>query len=84
MRAVTSPNDVDPWLQEVVDLPVLNLTAAPDEDPDLLFMKEPLGDHNVGPSWDMVREKSAEVKILWTQFHRLRIQENVLYRGTRL
>ncbi len=27
-----------------------------------------------------MREESAEAKILWTQFHRFKIQENVLYR----
>ncbi len=80
VRAVNSTNDVDPRLQEVLDSPILNLAAAQDEDSDLLFMTELLRDHDVRPSWDLVREESAEVKILWTQFHRLKIQENVLYR----
>ncbi len=80
VRAVTSADDVDPRVQEVLDLPVLNLAAAQDEDPDLVFMKELLRDHDIRPHWNAVREESAEVKILWTQFHRLKVQENVLYR----
>ncbi len=67
VRAVPFANDVDSRVQEVLDLPVLNLAAAQDEDPDLVFMKELLRDHDVRPSWYIVREESAEVKILWTQ-----------------
>ncbi len=80
VRAVTSADDVDPRVQEVLDLPVLKLAAVQGEDPDLVFVKELLREHDVRPPWDMVREESAEVKILWTQFHRLKVQENVLYR----
>ncbi len=80
LRAVTSADDVDPRVLQVLDLPTLNLAAAQDEDPDLQFVKELLRDHDVRPPWDIVREESAEVKILWTQFHWLKIQENVLYR----
>ncbi len=36
VRAVTSADYVDPHVQEVLDLPVLNLAAAKDEDPDLV------------------------------------------------
>ncbi len=79
MRAVTSDDDVNPRVQEVLDMPVLNLAAVQGEDPDLVFIKELLRDHDVRPPWNAVREESAEVKILWTQFHRLKIQENVLY-----
>ena len=79
VRAVTSTNDVDPRVQEVLDLPILNLATVQDEDPDLQFMKELLKDHDDRSSWDMVRGESAVVKILWTQFHRLKIQENILY-----
>ena len=39
-RAVTSADDVDPRVQEVLDLPVLNLAAVQSEDPDLVFVKE--------------------------------------------
>ncbi len=39
-RAVTSADDVDPRVQEVLDLPVLNLAAVQGEDPDLVFIKE--------------------------------------------
>ncbi len=56
------------------------LAAVQDKDPDLQFIKELLRDHDVRPQWDIVREESAEVKIQWTQFHRLKTQENVLYR----
>ncbi len=80
LRAVTSAEYVNPCVLEVLDLPTLNLAAAQDEDPDLQFVKELLRDHDVRPPWDIVREESAGVKILWTQFHRLKIQENVLYR----
>ncbi len=80
MRAVTSAEEVDPHVLEVLDLPSLNLAAAQEEDPDLKFVKELLRDHDVRPPWDIVREESAEVKILWTQFHQLKIQEHVLYR----
>ncbi len=80
MRAVTSGDDVDPRVQEVLDLPVLNLAAVQGDDPDLVFIKELLREHDVRPPWNVVREESAEVKILWTQFHRLKVQENVLYR----
>ena len=62
------------------DLPVLNLAAAHEEDPDLVFVKELLRDHDIRPPWNAVREESAKVKILWTQFHRLKAQEDVLYR----
>ncbi len=79
MRAVTSADDVDPRVQEVLDLPILNLAAVQGEDPDLVFIRELLREHDVRPFWNVVREESAEVKILWTQFHRLRIQKNVLY-----
>ncbi len=79
-RAVTSADDVDPRVQEVLDLPVLNLAAVQGEDPDLVFIKELLREHDVRPPWNVVREESAEVKILWTQFHRLKVQGNVLYR----
>ncbi len=80
LRAVTSAEDVDPQVLEVLDLPTLDLAAAQEEDPDLQLVKELLRDHDVRPPWDTVREESAEVKILWTQFHRLKIQEHVLYR----
>ncbi len=65
---------------EVLDLPTLNLATVQEEDPDIQLVKELLRDHDVLPPWDTVREESAEVKILWTQFHRLKIQEHVLYR----
>ncbi len=80
VRAVTSADDVDPRLQEVLDLPVLNLAGAQEEDPNLVFVKELLRDHDIRPPWNAVREESAEVKILWTQFHQLKVQQNVLYR----
>ena len=80
MRAVTSADDVDPRVQEVLDLPVLNLAAVQGEDPELVFIKELRRDHDVRPPWNVVREESAEVKILWTQFYQLKIKENVLYR----
>ncbi len=67
-------------MQEVLDVPVLNLAAAQEEDPDLVFVKELLRDHDIRPSWNAVQKKVAEVKILWTQFHQLKVQENVLYR----
>ncbi len=81
VRAVTSADNVDLRVQEVLDLPVLNLAAVQGEDPDLVFFKELLREHDVRLPWNVVREESAEVKILWTQFHRLKVQENVLYRG---
>ena len=80
VRAITSADDVDPRVQEVLDLPVLNLVAAQEKDPDLVIVKELLQDHDIRIPWNAVREESAEVKILWTQFHRLKVQENVLYR----
>ncbi len=82
LRAVTSAKDVDPRVRGVLvlDLPTLNLVATQEEDPDLQFVKELLRDHDVRPLWDIVREESVEVKVLWTQFHQLKIQENVLYR----
>ncbi len=40
VRAVTSADDVAPRVQEVLDLPVLNLAAVQGEDPDLVFIKE--------------------------------------------
>ncbi len=79
MRAVTSADDVDPRVQEVLDLPVLNLAVMQSEDPELVFIKELLREHDVRPPSNVVQEESAEVKILWTQFHRLKVQENVLY-----
>ncbi len=69
-----------PRILEVLDLPTLNLAAAQEEDPDIQFVKELLRDRDVRPPWDAVCEESAEVKILWTQLHRLKIQEHVLYR----
>ena len=63
VRAVTSAEDVDPRVQEVLDLPVLNLAAVQGEDPDLVFIKELLREHDVRPPWNTVREESAEVKI---------------------
>ncbi len=80
VRAVTLADDVDPWVQEVLNLPVLNLATMQGEDPGLVFIKELLRELDVRPPWNVIREKSAEVKILWTQFHRLKVQENVLYR----
>ncbi len=80
VRAVTSADDVDPRVQEVLDLPVLNLAAMQGEDPDLVFITELLRDHDVRPPWNTVREESAEVKILWTQFRQVKVQANVLYR----
>ncbi len=50
MRAVSSANDVDPWVQEVLGLPVLDLAVTQDEDPDLVLMKE-LWDHDVRPQY---------------------------------
>ncbi len=64
LRAVTSVEDVDPRVMEVLDLPTLNLVASQEEDPDLQFVKELLRDHDVRPPWDIVREELAEVKIL--------------------
>ncbi len=83
VRAVTSADDVDSRVQEVLDLPVLDLAAAQKEDPNLVFIKELLRDHDIRPPWNAVREESAEVQILWTQFHWLKVQENVLYRRTK-
>ena len=40
LRAVTSAKDVDPRVLEVLDLPILNLAAAQEEDPDLQLVKE--------------------------------------------
>ncbi len=54
VRAVTSGDDVDPRVQEVLDLPVLDLAVAQDEDPDLVFMKELLRDHDTRPQWDTI------------------------------
>ncbi len=45
-RAVTSADDVDPRVQEVL---VLDLAAAQNEDPDLVFMKELLREHDIRP-----------------------------------
>ncbi len=39
VRAVTSAKDVDPRVQEVLDLPVLDLAAAQNDDPDLVVVK---------------------------------------------
>ncbi len=49
VRGVTSADDVNPRVQEVLDLPVLNLAAAQGEDPDLVFVKELLRDHDIRP-----------------------------------
>ncbi len=49
VRAVTSADDVDPRVQEVLDLPVLNLAAVQGEDPELVFFKELLREHDVRP-----------------------------------
>ncbi len=54
VRAVTSADDVDPRVQEVLDLAVLNLVAAQEEDPDLVFVKELLRDHGIRPPWNAV------------------------------
>ncbi len=40
VRIVTSTDNVDPKVQEVLDLSVRSLAAAKDEDPDLQLMKE--------------------------------------------
>ena len=40
VRAVTSADDVDPRVQEVLNLPGLNLATVQGEDPDLVFIKE--------------------------------------------
>ncbi len=39
LRAVTSAEDVDPRVLEVLDLPTLNLATAQEEDPDIQFVK---------------------------------------------
>ncbi len=49
VTAVTSADDVDPQVQEVLDLPVLDLAAVQGGDPDLVFIKELLRDHDVRP-----------------------------------
>ncbi len=49
MRAVTSADDVEPRVQEVIGLPVLDLAAVQGEDPDLVSIKELLRDHDVSP-----------------------------------
>lgn len=45
VRAITFANDIDPRVQEVLELPVLSLTTEQDVDPNLLFVKELLSDH---------------------------------------
>ncbi len=40
LRAVTSTEDVDPRVLEVLDLPILNLAAAQEENQDIQFIKE--------------------------------------------
>ncbi len=40
VKAVTSADDVDPQVQEVLDLPVLDLAAVQGKDPNLVFVKE--------------------------------------------
>ncbi len=54
VRAVTSAEDVDPQVQEVLDLPTLDLAAAQNEDHDLVFVKELLWDHDIRPPWNAV------------------------------
>ena len=49
VKAITSAEDVDPRVLEVLNLPILNLAAAQEEDPDLQFVKELLRDHDVRP-----------------------------------
>ncbi len=49
IRADTSANDVDPQVQEVLDLPVPNLAGAQEEDPDFVFVKELLWNHEIRP-----------------------------------
>ncbi len=56
LRAITSAEDVDHRVLEVLDLPTLDLAAAQEEDPDLQFVKELLRYHDVRPPWDIVRE----------------------------
>ncbi len=57
LRAITSAEDVDPRVLEVLDLPTLNLATAQEEDPDIQLVKELLRDHDVRPPWDTVREE---------------------------
>ncbi len=47
VRVVTSAEDVDPHVLEVLDWPTLNLAAVQEEDPDIQFVKELLRDHDV-------------------------------------
>ncbi len=58
VRAVTSADDVDPRVQEVLNLPVLNLAAVEGEDPDLVFIKELLRDRDVRPPPGMQYERN--------------------------
>ncbi len=79
VTTVTSANDVNTQVQEVLDLPVLNLAPAQDEDPDLVYMKKSFYETT---TLDLhgIQSKSAGVNILWTQFHWLKVQKNILYR----
>ena len=47
LRAVTSAEDVDPRVLEVLDLPTLELAAGQEEDPDLQLVRKLLRDHDV-------------------------------------
>ncbi len=49
VRAATSAEDVDPRVLEVLDLPVLNLAAAQEEDLDIQFIKKLLRHHDIRP-----------------------------------
>ncbi len=71
MRAVTSAEDVDPRVQEVLDLPVLNLATMQSEDPDLVFVKELLQEQDVRPTWN--NENMRIMRII-----RLRGSENTV------
>ncbi len=55
--------DVEPCVLEVLDLPILNLAAAQDEDPELQFVKELLRDHDVQPPWDIFQCEKSQQKL---------------------
>ena len=57
-----------------------SLKLAQEKDPDLLFIKDLLTKYASRPFWSEISDKSYSIKVLWTDWTDLILQDDLLYR----
>jgi hypothetical protein len=71
------PIDVSNWARQWTHEDVENMQ---DSDPEICAMIQLLKTHPERPNWKEIAHHSQELKSYWTQWNRMEIRDNVLYR----